>query len=156
MQLQNERAGVTIKVSAGRRAEDAGARLSRNSIRLESESNMETKEIGRQIMNELMGAGYVGGKDKKRNAFNSVLNDYSEEVCFGRVWAREGIDRKQRSILNVAMLTALNRPASCATTSKARSTTAARSTSCARSCCTRPCIAACRRRAMPFASQRKY
>jgi len=72
---------------------------------------MDTKEIGRQIMSELMGAGYLEEKDKKRNAFNSVIHEYSEEVCFGRVWARKGIDRKLRSILNVAMLTALNRPA---------------------------------------------
>lgn len=72
---------------------------------------METREIGRQIMRELMGAGYVEGKDKKRNTFNAVIHEYSEDVCFGRVWAREGIDRKLRSILNIAMLTALNRPA---------------------------------------------
>lgn len=70
-----------------------------------------TKEIGRKIMNELMGEGYVEGKDKKRNDFSGVLNDYSEEVCFGRTWSREGIDRKTRSIINIAMLTALNRPA---------------------------------------------
>ena len=69
-----------------------------------------TKETGRKIMNELMGARYVEGKDKKRNEFNSVLFDYSEEVCFGRTWARPGIDRKLRSILNIAILTALNRP----------------------------------------------
>lgn len=69
------------------------------------------RQAGRQIMNELMGTGYVEGKDRKMNAFNSVLNEYSEEVCFGRVWARDGIDRKLRSILNIAMLTALNRPA---------------------------------------------
>lgn len=68
------------------------------------------KEVGRKIMNELMGEGYVEGKDKKANAFSAVLNAYSEEVCFGRIWAREGIDRKLRSILNIAMLTALNRP----------------------------------------------
>jgi 4-carboxymuconolactone decarboxylase len=72
---------------------------------------MNPKETGRQIMNELMGAGYVERKDGKLNAFNSVLNEYSEEVCFGRVWVRNGIDRKLRSILNIAMLTALNRPA---------------------------------------------
>jgi 4-carboxymuconolactone decarboxylase len=71
---------------------------------------MDTKEIGRRIQNQLMGPGYAEGKDKKRNDFNSVLADYSEEVCFGRVWAREGIDHKLRSILNIAMLTALNRP----------------------------------------------
>jgi 4-carboxymuconolactone decarboxylase len=80
-------------------------------VRLKMESDMNPKETGRQIMNELMGAGYVERKDAKLSAFNSVLNEYSEEVCFGRVWAREGIDRKLRSILNIAMLTALNRPA---------------------------------------------
>jgi 4-carboxymuconolactone decarboxylase len=58
-----------------------------------------------------MGADYVEKKDQKRNSFNEAIQDYSEEVCFGRIWARDGIDRKQRSILNVAMLTALNRPA---------------------------------------------
>lgn len=62
-------------------------------------------------MRELMGDEYVAGRDKKRNAFNSVIQEYSEEVCFGRVWSREGIDRKQRSVINVAMLVALNRPA---------------------------------------------
>ena len=72
---------------------------------------MDAKQTGRKIMNELMGDGYVEGKDKKANAFTSVLNEYSEEVCFGRVWARPGIDRKLRSILNIAMLTALGRPA---------------------------------------------
>lgn len=66
---------------------------------------------GRRIMDELMGDGYVAGKDKRRNEFNSALFDYSEEVCFGRTWARPGIDRKQRSLLNIAMLTALNRSA---------------------------------------------
>jgi 4-carboxymuconolactone decarboxylase len=72
---------------------------------------LDAKETGRQIMSELMGADYVAGKDKKRNSFNDVLQDYSEEVCFGRIWSRPGIDRKQRSMLNIAMLTALNRPA---------------------------------------------
>ena len=72
---------------------------------------MDTRQTGRKIMNELMGDGYVEGKDTRKNSFNGVLDEYSEEVCFGRVWARPGIDRKLRSILNIAMLTALNRPA---------------------------------------------
>jgi len=71
---------------------------------------MNTKEVGRQVLTELMGAEYVANKDKTRNDFNGVLHDYAEEVCFGRTWARPGIDHKLRSILNVAMLTALNRP----------------------------------------------
>ncbi|MFC9835322.1 carboxymuconolactone decarboxylase family protein [Rhodococcus sp. NPDC127530] len=72
---------------------------------------MEANETGRRIMSELMGADYVEKKDETRNEFNDVIHDYSIEVCFGRVWARDGIDRKQRSIVNIAMLTALNRPA---------------------------------------------
>ena len=72
---------------------------------------MGTKEDGRRVLTELMGAEYVQKKAEVRNSFNDELQDYAEEVCFGRIWARDGIDRKQRSILNIAMLTALNRPA---------------------------------------------
>lgn len=72
---------------------------------------MDTKEIGRKVISELMGAEFLAAKDKTRNEFNVDIQEYAEEVCFGRVWARDGIDRKLRSILNVAMLTALNRPA---------------------------------------------
>ncbi len=72
---------------------------------------MDTKEAGRQVMRELMGSEYLDAKDKTRNAFNVAIHEYAEEVCFGRTWTRPGIDRKMRSILNIAMLTALNRPA---------------------------------------------
>jgi 4-carboxymuconolactone decarboxylase len=68
------------------------------------------KETGDQIMAELMGADYVAKKTEVRNGLNDVLQDYSSEVCFGRVWARPGIDRKLRSVINIAMLVALNRP----------------------------------------------
>ncbi|WP_203233654.1 carboxymuconolactone decarboxylase family protein [Streptomyces niveus] len=71
----------------------------------------DARDNGRRIMNELMGDGYVEKKDQNRNSFNDVIQDYSAEVCFGRVWAREDIDRKTRSIINLAILTALNRPA---------------------------------------------
>lgn len=72
---------------------------------------MDASESGRRILSELMGPDYVEKKDKNRNPFNEAIQEYSEEVCFGRIWARDGIDRKTRSILNIAMLTALNRPA---------------------------------------------
>jgi 4-carboxymuconolactone decarboxylase len=69
-----------------------------------------TLETGEQIMSELMGPEYLPRRAKARNGFNEVLQDYSAEVCFGRTWARPGIDRKQRSIINIVMLVALNRP----------------------------------------------
>jgi 4-carboxymuconolactone decarboxylase len=67
-------------------------------------------EIGRTIIAELRGETFFDHRKKTQNDFNSVLNAYADEVCFGRIWARDGIERKQRSILNIAMLTALNRP----------------------------------------------
>jgi 4-carboxymuconolactone decarboxylase len=72
---------------------------------------VDTKETGRRILGELMGPEYVEKKDQNRNSFNDAIQEYSEEVCFGRIWSREGLDRKQRSIINIAMLTAMNRPA---------------------------------------------
>lgn len=68
-------------------------------------------ETGRRIISEVMGAEHMERRAKTRNSFNEVIQDYSDEVCFGKIWGREGtIDRKMRSIINVAMLTALNRP----------------------------------------------
>lgn len=78
---------------------------------LPQQDGADTLQTGRRIMSELMGPDYLPKKDLTRNEFNGVLHDYAAEVCFGRTWARPGIDRKQRSILNIAMLTALNRPA---------------------------------------------
>ncbi|UKA64389.1 carboxymuconolactone decarboxylase family protein [Arthrobacter sp. FW306-04-A] len=72
---------------------------------------MNERDTGRQILTDLMGAPYLDQRDEQRNAFNAPLQDYSDEVCFGRVWGRDGIDKKLRSILNLAILTALNRPA---------------------------------------------
>jgi 4-carboxymuconolactone decarboxylase len=69
-----------------------------------------TGSVGERIMEELMGAPYLERRAQARNGFNDALQDYSQEVCFGRIWARPGIDRKTRSMLNLAMLTALNRP----------------------------------------------
>ena len=71
---------------------------------------MDTITIGEQIMGELMGEDYLGRRAQQRNEFNGVLQDYSAEVCFGRTWARPGLDRKLRSVINIAMLVALNRP----------------------------------------------
>ena len=70
----------------------------------------DTLTTGEQIMSDLMGPEYLAHRATQRNEFNDVLQDYSAEVCFGRTWSRPGLDRKLRSIVNIAMLVALNRP----------------------------------------------
>ncbi|WP_032404228.1 carboxymuconolactone decarboxylase family protein [Rhodococcoides fascians] len=69
-----------------------------------------TRDAGRRIIAELMGADYLARKDARENWFSSSLNELAEEVCFGRTWSREGIDRKQRCIVTIAVMVALNRP----------------------------------------------
>lgn len=71
---------------------------------------MDRLEEGRALLGEMMGEQALAARDSKRNAFNATIQDYSDEVCFGTVWSRPGIDRKTRSTLNIAMLVALNRP----------------------------------------------
>ena len=71
---------------------------------------MDTITAGMRIMGELMGDGYLARRAQQRNAFNGVLQDCSAEVCFDRVRARPGLDRKLRSAINITMLAALNRP----------------------------------------------
>lgn len=71
---------------------------------------MSKLDSGRQIIREMMGDAFLATRDAKRSSFTATIQDYSDEVCFGTVWSRPGIDRKQRSILNIAMLVALGRP----------------------------------------------
>ncbi len=71
---------------------------------------MDRIEAGRQVLRELMGEAFLEARDATRNDFNAAVQDYAHDVCFGTVWSRPGIDRKTRSILNIAMLTALGRP----------------------------------------------
>jgi 4-carboxymuconolactone decarboxylase len=79
-------------------------------VSTQTETSSSAGETGRAIIAELRGNAFFEHRKKTQNDFNAVLNAYADEVCFGRIWARDGLERKQRSILNIAMLTALNRP----------------------------------------------
>src|SRR5246127_932399 len=59
---------------------------------------------------EVLGAEYVDRALANADAFNQPLQDFVTHYCWGGVWTRPGLPRKTRSMLNLAMLTALNRP----------------------------------------------
>jgi 4-carboxymuconolactone decarboxylase len=63
------------------------------------------------IRREVLGSDYVDASLRKANDFTMAFQRITTEWCWGYAWARPGIDRKTRSMLNLAMLTALNRPA---------------------------------------------
>ena len=72
--------------------------------------NKELFEIGLQIRREVLGAEYVDKSISGADDFNRPLQKLVTEYCWGAVWSRPGISRKMRSLINLAMLTALNRP----------------------------------------------
>jgi 4-carboxymuconolactone decarboxylase len=72
--------------------------------------NKELFEIGLQIRREVLGAEHVDKSISQADDFSRPLQELVTEYCWGAVWSRPGISRKMRSLINLAMLTALNRP----------------------------------------------
>jgi 4-carboxymuconolactone decarboxylase len=70
----------------------------------------EVYDRGLAIRREVLGAAYVDNAVKNADDFNRPLQDLVTEYCWGAVWGRPGLPKKTRSMLNLAMLTALNRP----------------------------------------------
>ena len=70
----------------------------------------KTYEKGLKNRREVLGAEYVDNAIASADDFSRPLQELVTEYCWGAVWDRPGLDRKTRSIINLAMLTALNRP----------------------------------------------
>jgi 4-carboxymuconolactone decarboxylase len=65
---------------------------------------------GLAIRKEVVGTEYVERSLANADDFSKPLQELVTQYCWGEVWARPGIDRRSRSILNLGMLVALNRP----------------------------------------------
>lgn len=72
--------------------------------------NNERFEAGLEVRREVLGATYVDKSINNATDFNMDLQKLVTEYCWGEVWTRPGISKKNRSMINLAMLTALNRP----------------------------------------------
>ncbi|PYI65510.1 4-carboxymuconolactone decarboxylase [Arthrobacter livingstonensis] len=57
-----------------------------------------------------MGEAYVNRTFEGVSDFCRPVQELVTEYAWGKVWSRPGLDHKTRSMLNLAMLTALNRP----------------------------------------------
>ncbi|HVG51955.1 MAG TPA: carboxymuconolactone decarboxylase family protein [Xanthobacteraceae bacterium] len=69
---------------------------------------MHDKGLG--IRRAVLGDTYVDNAMKNVDAFNQPMQDLLNEYCWGALWSREGLPRKSRSMLNLALLAVLNRP----------------------------------------------
>jgi 4-carboxymuconolactone decarboxylase len=66
-------------------------------------------DTGLAIRREVLGAEYVDNSIRSADDFNRPFQELVTEYCWGAVWGRPGLDRRTRSIINLAMLTALGR-----------------------------------------------
>ena len=67
-------------------------------------------EEGLAVRKAVLGAEYVEKSLRSADDFTRPMQDLVTEYCWGEIWTRPGLDRRTRSFLNLAMLTALNRP----------------------------------------------
>ena len=67
-------------------------------------------EKGLEIRREVLGDDYVDKALGNVDDFNRPMQELVTEYCWGTIWSREGLPKKTRSLINLGMLTALNRP----------------------------------------------
>lgn len=65
---------------------------------------------GLKIRREVLGAEFVDKALASADDFNMPMQELATTYCWGECWGRPGLDKKQRSMINLAMISALNRP----------------------------------------------
>ncbi len=68
-------------------------------------------EKGLKVRRDVLGDDHVDDAMAGLDDFARPLQELVTEYCWGSIWTRPGLSRGTRSLLNIAMLTALNRPA---------------------------------------------
>src|SRR6476661_2605691 len=67
-------------------------------------------EEGLAVRTAVLGEDYVNKSIANADDFNRPFHELVTEYCWGAIWTREELPRKTRSMLNLAMLTALGKP----------------------------------------------
>ena len=76
---------------------------------MDKRSHKERQESGLQTRREVLGAGYVDKSMAAVDDFNREFTELLNTYCWNDIWNRPGLDRKTRSMLNLAMLSALGK-----------------------------------------------
>ena len=66
-------------------------------------------ERGLKLRRRSLGDGYVDNALAAATDFTRPIQEYVTETCWGDIWSRPGLDLRTRSLVNLGMLTALNR-----------------------------------------------
>jgi 4-carboxymuconolactone decarboxylase len=73
-------------------------------------NNDDAFNKGLQTRRDVLGAEYVDGSLSRADEFDMPMQRLTTEFCWDGIWNRPGLDRRTRSLLNLAMIAALNRP----------------------------------------------
>ena len=71
--------------------------------------NDELYEAGLAVRREVLGSAHVDASLAAATDFSRDLQEYVTQYCWGDIWSRDGLSHRDRSLINLAMLTALNR-----------------------------------------------
>lgn len=66
-------------------------------------------EKGLQVRKDVLGADYVENSLAKADDFMMTFQEHVTSYCWGNVWTREGLGRRDRSMINLAMLAAMGK-----------------------------------------------
>ncbi len=72
--------------------------------------NPELFEKGLAMRRKVLGREYVDASINNATDFNIDMQELVTQYCWGDIWNRPGLDPRTRSFLNLAMISALNRP----------------------------------------------
>jgi 4-carboxymuconolactone decarboxylase len=67
-------------------------------------------DAGIEIRKSVLGADYVTRSMQSANSFNGEFQQMLNTYCWGEIWTREGLPRQTRSLINIALMVALNQP----------------------------------------------
>jgi 4-carboxymuconolactone decarboxylase len=76
----------------------------------DSKPRSEKFERGLKTRRAVLGSDYVDRSLEQADDFNWAMQQLTTEWCWDEIWNRPGIDRRTRSVLNLGMIAALNRP----------------------------------------------
>jgi 4-carboxymuconolactone decarboxylase len=96
--------------AAAPKAAKAAAPAAKRAPKRRAEFSSKLFQQGLDVRRAVLGGEYVDNSIANASEFMVDFQKLVTEYCWGDVWTRPGLDRKHRSMLNLAMLTALNRP----------------------------------------------
>ena len=72
-------------------------------------SHSDMFDAGLRMRKQVLGESHVERSLARATEFTKPIQELVTEYCWGAIWTRDGLPPETRSLLNLAMLTALNR-----------------------------------------------